>query len=48
MKDVRDLPMLAGVLAKRGMPEARIEKVLGGNWRRYFSETLDGASGGRT
>jgi membrane dipeptidase len=41
MTDVRDVPRLAHTLAARGHPEARIEKVLFGNFRRFFRETLD-------
>jgi membrane dipeptidase len=40
MRDVRDLPQLAEALRKRGHPEARVEKILGGNFRRFFRETL--------
>ncbi len=40
MRDVRDLPKLTEVLLKRGHPVARIEKVLGGNFRRFFREVL--------
>lgn len=43
MRDVRDLHVLTAALQKRGLPENRIEKVLFGNWRRFFSETLDGS-----
>jgi membrane dipeptidase len=31
---------IAGGLAKRGYREADIEKILGGNWTRYFSSVL--------
>jgi membrane dipeptidase len=40
MRDVRDLPKLTEVLLKRGHPIRRIEKVLGGNFRRFFGEVL--------
>ena len=40
MRDVRDLPKLTEVLVKRGHPVARIEKLLGGNFRRFFGEVL--------
>ncbi|MBS1152575.1 MAG: peptidase [Myxococcaceae bacterium] len=40
MRDVRDLPKLTEALVKRGHPLARIEKVLGGNFRRFFREVL--------
>lgn len=43
MRDVSDLPRLTEVLLRRGHPEARVERVLGGNWRRFFRETLGGA-----
>jgi membrane dipeptidase len=42
MRDVRDVPRIADALAARGFPEARIEKVLFGNFRRFFRETLGG------
>lgn len=40
MRDVRDLPRLTDALLRRGMPEARVEKVLGRNLTRFFSEVL--------
>ncbi len=40
MKDVRDLPKLTEALIKRRHPIARIEKLLGGNFRRFFGEVL--------
>lgn len=40
MKDARDLVKIPGVLEKRGYSAARIEKVMGGNFRRFFRETL--------
>ncbi|MCI0574268.1 MAG: dipeptidase [Myxococcaceae bacterium] len=40
MRDVVDLPRLTAVLLRRGHPEARVERILGGNWRRFFRETL--------
>lgn len=40
MRDVRDLYQLTETLARRGHPEARIEKILGGNMKRLFAETL--------
>lgn len=43
MRDVRDLHVLTAAMQRRGMPERRIEKILGENWRRFFAETLDGA-----
>lgn len=45
MRDVRDLPKLTDALLKRGMPEARIEKVLGHNLTRFFKEVLGTARG---
>ncbi len=44
MRDARDLPALAEVISTK-LPERVAEKVLFGNWRRYFAETLDGARG---
>ncbi len=40
MRDVRDLPRLTEVLLARGHSEARVEKLLGGNYRRFFREVL--------
>jgi membrane dipeptidase len=45
MRDVRDLPLLTDALLKRGMPEARVEKVLGRNLTRFFQELLGAAKG---
>ena len=42
MRDVRDLHLLTSAMQRRKMPERRIEKILGDNWRRFFAETLDG------
>jgi membrane dipeptidase len=39
IRDVTDLPKLTQVLLRRH-PEALVERVLGGNFRRYFRETL--------
>jgi membrane dipeptidase len=39
MRDVTDLPLLTEALLRRH-PEALVEKILGGNLRRYFRETL--------
>ncbi|SEN30826.1 membrane dipeptidase [Stigmatella aurantiaca] len=41
MRDVTDLPRLTEVLLRRH-PEARVERILGGNFRRFFRETLGG------
>jgi membrane dipeptidase len=35
----RRMELIADALAARGHPEARIEKVLGGNWLRLFGDT---------
>lgn len=40
MRDVRDLPLLTEALVKAGIPVRVVEKVLGENYRRLFSETL--------
>jgi membrane dipeptidase len=45
MRDVRDLPRLTDALLKRGMPEAQVEKVLGRNLTRFFTEVLGAAKG---
>jgi len=42
MKDVRDLHLLTDALLERH-PEARVEKILGGNLRRFLNETLPSA-----
>lgn len=39
MRDVTDLPLLTEALLRR-YPEALVERILGGNLRRYFRETL--------
>jgi membrane dipeptidase len=39
MKDVRDLHLLTGALLRRH-PATRVEKILGGNFRRFFKEIL--------
>jgi membrane dipeptidase len=44
MRDVTDLPRLTEVLLRRH-PEERVERILGGNFRRFFRETL-GTGGG--
>ncbi|HEX8704486.1 MAG TPA: dipeptidase [Myxococcaceae bacterium] len=41
MRDVTDLPKLTEVLLRRH-PEAWVERILGGNFRRFFRETLGG------
>ncbi len=40
MRDVRDLPKLTEVLLRRGLAERVVEKVIGGNARRFFGEVL--------
>lgn len=40
MRDVRDLWRITEALLCAGYPEARIEKVLGGNLRRFFARCL--------
>lgn len=44
-RDVTDLPKLTEALLRRH-PEARVERILGGNFRRYFRETLGAGSDG--
>ncbi len=41
MRDVTDLPRLTEVLLRRH-PEPLVERILGGNFRRFFRETLGG------
>jgi membrane dipeptidase len=41
MRDVTDLPRLTELLLRRH-PEQRVERILGGNFRRFFRETLGG------
>jgi membrane dipeptidase len=38
MKDAADLPMLTEAMLKRGWPETRIRKFLGGNLLRVFRQ----------
>ncbi|MFL5349854.1 MAG: dipeptidase [Hyalangium sp.] len=40
-RDVTDLPRLTEVLLRR-FPEPLVERILGGNFRRFFRETLGG------
>jgi membrane dipeptidase len=42
IRDVTGLPLVTAALLRRGMPERRVEKIIGDNWRRFFGETLDG------
>ena len=41
MRDVRDLGMIADAMQRRGWPEARIEKFLGGNLLRVFRQITE-------
>jgi membrane dipeptidase len=41
MKDVTDLHLLTEALLRRH-PESWVERVMGGNFRRFFQETLGG------
>jgi membrane dipeptidase len=41
MRDVTGLPRLTAALLRRH-PEARVERLMGGNLRRFFRETLGG------
>ncbi len=40
IRDVRDLPKIGDLLRRRGHPERRVEKILGLNFRRFFTDTL--------
>jgi len=40
MRDVRDVPGLADALKRRGLAPAQVEKVMGGNFRRFFRQAL--------
>jgi membrane dipeptidase len=42
MRDIRDLPMLTEAMVRRGWPERRIRKFLGGNLLRVFKTVTDG------
>jgi membrane dipeptidase len=44
MRDIRDLPMIADAMLRRGYSEARIRKFLGGNLLRVFREIGDAAA----
>jgi membrane dipeptidase len=44
MSDVTGLPLITEALLRRRMPERQVEKIIGGNWRRFFAETLDGSA----
>ena len=41
MRDVRDLPMITDAMLRRGWPEARIQKFLGGNLLRVFRKITE-------
>lgn len=41
MRDVRDLPLLAESMRRRGWPQARIDKFLGGNLLRVFRQITE-------
>ena len=45
MGDVTGLPLITAALLRRNMPERRVEKIIGDNWRRFFTEMLDGRAG---
>jgi membrane dipeptidase len=38
MRDVRDLPMIADAMLRRGYTEERINKFWGGNLLRFFRQ----------
>ncbi|MFO0597546.1 MAG: membrane dipeptidase [Myxococcaceae bacterium] len=40
MRDVRDLPRLTEALLRHGLPIRVVEKVVGDNYRRFFTESL--------
>jgi membrane dipeptidase len=40
MRDVRDVPKIAGALRESGVEERIVAKVMGGNWRRFWGEIL--------
>ncbi len=40
LRFIRELPNLTDAMARRGWPEARIEKVMGRNWLRLLQEVL--------
>lgn len=40
MRDVRDLPKVTQALVDAGLPVRVVEKVIGGNYRRFFGEAL--------
>lgn len=40
IRDVRDLPRVAEALVARGHSTQRVERVMGGNWIRFFHERL--------
>jgi len=40
MKDARDLTKIPGALERRGYSTLRIEKLMGGNFRRFFRDAL--------
>jgi membrane dipeptidase len=45
MRDVRDLPLITEAMVKRGWPEPRIRKFLGGNLLRVVRQVTEKARG---
>jgi membrane dipeptidase len=45
LHDVTGLPLITAALLRRKVPERRVEKIIGDNWRRFFADTLDGRRG---
>ncbi len=43
MRDARDLPLITRALLERGVDRTVVAKVLGGNLRRFFEQSFDGA-----
>jgi membrane dipeptidase len=44
MRDIRDLPQITDAMLRRGWPEARIKKFLGGNLLRVFRQVTEKAA----
>jgi len=40
--DISRLPLIAEVLRKRGYPDDAVERIMGGNWRRFYQALLAG------
>ena len=45
LSTLKDYPNLTLAMERRGWPETRIRKVLGGNWLRFFTDVWTPSAG---